>query len=436
MASLNPENGRWRIQFTAPDGSRKTIRLGKIQKKDAEAFKYRVEVLLDAKMAGVAVDRDTAGWVGGLSDSMRDRIERAELIEPREKVASYTLAKWVRDYILGRTDIKPNSLRNMKQAETDLIVFLGDKKMLDAVTPGDAEEFRRFLKQRGLAEATVRRRCKRCKQFFAAAIKKRLFIENPFDEIPTADRVNTARKYFVPRNDIYQVINACSDAEWRLIFALARFAGLRIPSELLPLTWNDINWSENKILIHSPKTEHIEGKATRLIPLFPELLPYLQDVYDLASPGQKFLITRYRHKGVNLGTQAHRIIISAGLKPWPKTFHNLRASCETELVEEFSIHVVTAWLGNSPEVAKKHYLQVTEEHYQRAVEKATQNPTYFPTQHTSERPRNQSQQAQDWDSQPIDIAGTCDRKEKRCGSLRTAPHTPTGIRTPVSRMRT
>jgi hypothetical protein len=46
---------------------------------------------------------------------------------------------------------------------------------------------------------------------------------------------------------------------------------------------------------------------------------------------------------------------------------NLRSTRETELVEKFPMHVVTAWLGNSPDIAKKHYLQLTEEHFQRAV---------------------------------------------------------------------
>ncbi len=40
-----------------------------------------------------------------------------------------------------------------------------------------------------------------------------------------------------------------------------------------------------------------------------------------------------------------------------------------ELVEDFPVHVVTEWLGNSPDIARKHYLQTHEEHFQRAVEK-------------------------------------------------------------------
>ena len=50
----------------------------------------------------------------------------------------------------------------------------------------------------------------------------------------------------------------------RVIFALARYGGLRIPSELYGLTWDDILWDKKRFIIHSPKTEHIEGRETRI----------------------------------------------------------------------------------------------------------------------------------------------------------------------------
>ncbi len=53
--------------------------------------------------------------------------------------------------------------------------------------------------------------------------------------------------------------------------------------------------------------------------------------------------------------------------PWPKPFHGLRASCETELVERFPVQTVASWLGNSPKVALKHYLRVLPEHFVKAV---------------------------------------------------------------------
>jgi hypothetical protein len=45
----------------------------------------------------------------------------------------------------------------------------------------------------------------------------------------------------------------------------------------------------------------------------------------------------------------------SGEKQWPKLFHNLRASRETELMREYDLATVCKWIGNSPAVAAKHY---------------------------------------------------------------------------------
>ena len=49
---------------------------------------------------------------------------------------------------------------------------------------------------------------------------------------------------------------------------------------------------------------------------------------------------------------------------WP--FQNLGAGRETKLAREFPLHVVTVWLGNTPPVALKHDLRVTDEDFARA----------------------------------------------------------------------
>lgn len=70
-------------------------------------------------------------------------------------------------------------------------------------------------------------------------------------------------------------------------------------------------------------------------------------------------------RNCNLRTQFER----AGLSAWPRLFHNLRSSRQTELSESFPAHVVCAWLGNSEVIARDHYLQVTEEHFAKAAQK-------------------------------------------------------------------
>jgi integrase len=191
--------------------------------------------------------------------------------------------------------------------------------------------------------------------------------DNPFADLVSAVRGNPSRLYFVTRDEAAKVLDACPDAEWRLLFALARFGGVRTPSESLALKWGDIDWEHDRIRVPSPKTEHIEGKESRFIPMFPELRPYLEELFDQAEPGNEYVITRYRGGSVNLRTQLERIIRRAGVTPWGKPWQNLRSTRETELMEEYPAHVVCAWIGNSESVARKHYLQLTDEHFARAV---------------------------------------------------------------------
>jgi integrase len=127
------------------------------------------------------------------------------------------------------------------------------------------------------------------------------------------------------------------------------------------LKWEDVDWERDRFRVDSPKT------GARWVPIFPELRPYLADVFDLAGEGAVHVITRYREKNSNLRTQFLRIIKRAGVERWVRLFHNLRGSRQTELADTFPAHVVSKWLGNTVEVAAAHYLQTTEEHFRRAA---------------------------------------------------------------------
>jgi hypothetical protein len=53
-------------------------------------------------------------------------------------------------------------------------------------------------------------------------------------------------------------------------------------------------------------------------------------------------------------------------QPWPRLWHNLRASAQTDLANLFPAHVVCKWLGNTAAIAANHYLQVTDAHFDLA----------------------------------------------------------------------
>jgi len=430
MASISTDSGgKRRILFVGADGNRRQIRLGKVPMKTAATIKARVENILAAQLAGHAIDGDTATWLGERDSVLYDKLAAVGLVPPREPqpvAQAVVLGNFLDQYIASRADVKPGTETNLKQARKKLVEYFGESKPLGAITPGDADQFRQHLESK-LGINTTRRHCGRAKQFFRAAVRKRLIPENPFgDQKGLAVRANPSRFYFLSREDAQAVLDACPDAQWRLIFALSRFGGLRCPSEHLGLRWGDVDWERNRLTIHSPKTERHAGGESRTIPLFPELRRYLEEVWDQTEPGTVYVITRYRESNVNLRTQLLRILEKAGLKPWPKLFQNLRSTRETELAQSYPIHVVCAWLGNSQRVAAKHYLQVTDADYERAAGGGAKSGAPA-AQNAAQHTAGDSGKLWQETTQAPENQGLVPESSGICNGVQNYPVTPTGF---------
>ena len=389
MASvIRDKDGRKRIQFVAAEG-RKTIRLGKCTLETARAFNVKVEALLAAKELGHAPDSQTAQWLAQRDKRTYKKLEAVGLVGSRASESKTPpLKQFLDDYIANRGDVKSSTSTVYGHTKRCLLTFFNEALPINRITPGDADKWRTWLTtHEKLADNTMRRRCGIAKQFFRAAVRQRLIAENPFADLKASVRRNEARYYFVSRDEATKVLAACPTAEWRLLFALSRYGGLRCPSEHLALCWDDVDWQRGRFTVHASKTEHHEDGGVRQVPIFPELRPYLEEVRAQAKPDAKFVITRYRDAAVNLRTQLQKIIRRAGLTVWPKLWQNLRSTRETELANEYPLHVVCEWIGNTAAVAVKHYLQTTEEHYRQAAnspESESPKAAQKTAQHTQE----------------------------------------------------
>jgi integrase len=367
MASISKEpNGHRSIQFRAVDGKRRTIRLGKVNQKTADALKIKVEALSAAALSAVSLDDETAKWLGNIPDDLAKKLAAVGLATGRN-VQTKGLDDFIAAYIVGRSDVKPNTVRNLEAARRRLVEFFGANKNLGDITPADADAFLVYMRGEKYANATTGRTVKRAKQFFRAAVRKKIIRENPFENVKPPSQTNPSRKFFVTQQAVAAVLDACPDVEWRLIVALSRYGGLRCPSEIMAIKWSDVDWERDRLLVHAPKTEHHEDGGQRWVPLFPELRIVLEDAFDQAREGAVNVIEKHRLV-TNLRTRFEKIVRRTGLTKWPKLFHNLRASRETELCETFPIHVVCAWLGNTAMIAAKHYLQVQDKDFARAAQ--------------------------------------------------------------------
>lgn len=361
--------GRWAIQFAGRDGERKTLRLGRMSERAAEKVLSNVEDLIGASVGGASIMRRTAEWLAEIDPALHERIARLGLCQSREPDDSekIMLLAYVDSYIDGRADLKPLSIRGLKQTRKALAEHFGAARTMKSITANDAENFRTWLAKQGYAQATTSGYIKDARQFYADAVRRGLLTSNPFALVRAGSQRNESRKAFVPMEQVQRILDACPDHEWRLIVTLSRIAGLRCPSETLALEWADIDWEHGEMLVRSCKTEHHEGKAQRRVPIFPELLPHLRDAFEQAEPGTTHVITRYRDSSANLRTQLLRIMRRAKVLPWEKLFHNMRASRQTELCKTFPLHVVCEWLGNSVTVADAHYLTVDDSYYREAA---------------------------------------------------------------------
>ena len=382
MASISHDkkSGRRTIQFIDTDGKRKSIRLGKVNKRQADTVRNHIEKLMSAKITGHAVPDDTALWLARLDTDSKLVLDLAkyEFIDPpapRHKKFE-ELGRFTDAYIDGRTDVKPATKEIWRQGRNGLVEFFDANRKLDTITAGEADDYRMHLIGRGLAPMTVRKRIQFAKTIFRSAFRHGVIASNPFEDVKVKATMPD-RQYFVSRSDTERLINACPDLDWRLIVSLARYGGLRCPSEVLSLQLDHIDWERDRILVTSPKTEHHPGRESRLIPLFPELREVLGEALECADDGAIFVVDeRYRRtantsqgwRNINLRTTFQKIVRRAGLEPWPRLFHNLRSTRETELVDEYPIHVVAEWMGHTTDIAMKHYTQTTQEHFAKAVQ--------------------------------------------------------------------
>ena len=145
--------------------------------------------------------------------------------------------------------------------------------------------------------------------------------------------------------------------------------------------------------------------------------------------GKADVITRYRAKNSNLRTQFQRIINRAGLEAWPRLFHNLRASRQTELEQLYPSYVVAKWIGNSESIARKHYLMLTEDHYHKAAwgeEKTAQKAARFPAQQPAVRWCNNSQGKNVESAEPA-ICGAFRNKTAPCDNKEPESIPPRGV---------
>ena len=266
----------YRIQPYLPSGKRTTIRLG-TGKKQATAAQNAIDDLVDSLEANVAPSAATKLWLESVAtEAVCKSLLRVKIINemPDRFHATNritTISMLVDEYVRSRcAGLDAETVTIYNKARKNLLACFGDVDITQ-LTKRDGREFWRWLlENQGYAVNTAKHRLRLARAMFELGIEDELISTNPFKARGLSVSQTAAEKEYVERETIDQVIEHCPSLEWKLLFTLCRRVPVRVPSEIRELTWDDVDWENNQMLIHSPKTRRI-GKSARLVPIFADV---------------------------------------------------------------------------------------------------------------------------------------------------------------------
>lgn len=245
-----------------------------------------------------------------------------------------------------------------------LIEHFKSDRQIAAINPLAAKGWRNWLEAKGLAEPTVCLFVTKAKAIFEKAVEVEWLGRNPFGKVESSDTTRGAKSYI--SIEVYdKLMGACECPGDRCLLALARLGGLR-RGEAVLVDREDIDLSGGVLVANSPKTAAYAGHAVRKVPIMPALAEVLREYAPKSGPIVRGL------KGDPVTARqadrmAGRIIAAAKVKPYPKPMHSLRASCENDWVARFPWPDVCQWMGHSPQVAMRNYLDTPPETWARAT---------------------------------------------------------------------
>ncbi len=361
MASLYKVKTRWKIDVRV-SGQSKRIHLG-TNKVEAERIFRFVSELESGHKYGVPMSPVTVDWLRTISDRLRVRLAQIGLIQGFHAA---TLEQLTTQYL----GTKPNEHSLHRRTVANLLAYFGESQLISEIRRPDCVKFRVWLStdgkapERGLSTATIARRIKCAREVFSLAIDREWISRNPFKGVEVGTQTNSDRSFYVTEDLAHKIIARLPDTESKLVFALGRFAGFRLPSESEDLRWSDINWKTGVMTFRVRKLAHNPRHRVRSCPIFKQLRPYLEAAYLEADDKAVFVCPRMNGWGKSANSmftkQLRKSLAEMKVDPWERLLANLRASCSTDIRKRRGTKAESVWLGHSEQIALDHYDMVTD----------------------------------------------------------------------------
>lgn len=340
---------------------------------------------------GMSLDRNQSAWLAKAPEKVHAKCVEYGLCRPRSikrQKSEYSVESCV-EVFMQQAAVSKGTKSVLEKAFGNLKKFLEGKKVTDVrdVTKTHGKDFRKWLLTNGreigsglLAESTVGKRVEKCSQLWNWLLEEEYVTRNVFAKAVGDTKPDKTRQTYVTLEQTQAMIDCQPTEQDKCIVVLARYMGMRAPSDMVMLKKSDVHWGSDPktdpptVTINSLKT----GK--RVCPLFPEARWAFEYLCERQEAAEGFLIQGERWDDVRRGTHETKDLSlstrfkkryekAMGKECWPKLFNNMRASRITELIKIHGIdqHSVGEWVGNTPAIQNQHYLQIMQEDHAKAA---------------------------------------------------------------------
>lgn len=332
MASIyrDKKSGIWYINYINLNGKRIRRSLGTSDRKLAELKLKEIEVELAKGRLGFTVN-----------------ISLGEFLKKYLDWSKNTKAEWT-----YKTDTK---------AANVLLEYFGDRIKLSQITKQKMEGFKIFLVERKKYKKTSANVFLRhIKAMFNKAIEWQFLDSSPAN-IPLY-KTPIGRPEFLTENQMKKLFKKAEEIDKKhlAMFALFYYTGMRL-SEVCNLTWSDIDFENEIILVRSKENWHTKNYKERHIPIHKKLLPHLEFLKNVSESDK---VVSYHQRTIHKIFEKYSKLLNIKLTP-----HILRHSIATAMSSKgVNPQAIQKILGHTSISTTMIYAKLTDEYIKKSLE--------------------------------------------------------------------
>ncbi len=395
------------LHMATANGKRAKVSIGRRTLRSANAIAENVTEIERAIASGVVPPKGATATIESLPCKISNRFRKLGIIGEQLAVPSMSIQDLIDAYMELWGNGVTQSTRTHAIDRLNRFVEFCDKsgvRLSSGITDALLVRYRASL-MAGSKPSTVRVTMKRCKHMLKTVHQAGLMATWVGKDVESATSSERVRTVNIAKDWFPALLGVIRDPESMITVALARYAGIRVPSEIEHLRWSDITTSTKTwhVYIQNVKTDkHLP--RMRKVPIFGELRKLLDAHHvnrygfgiDDNPPASDYIVdndkmrttegglTKYLDHGAwdrwrelwakrevegtgfYVGIQTQPILDSEPYRMGdriPRFFQACRASFINDMLDRsVPIGVLASISGHSIQVLAKHYAQVNAAH--------------------------------------------------------------------------